>query len=356
MILRFAALPFCMSLLGFLVVASAFAQEKAGRQAVAFSTPDGVQLQGAFYRAEQKNAAVVILLHALGEHSAQKPWADLAEELQKNGFSVLAFDFRGHGKSQAVDPERFWSEKVNQAMIKGAAKKPEEIGFSGMAQGYYPVLVNDIAAAKAFLDQRNDANDCNSASTIVVGAESSAVLGALWLESEHLRHRLDPNLDGMPPTPRRRAEGKDIIGAVWLTPISKLGNRTVSLTQLLDLPARRATTPMAFLFGDGDPAGRTLARNLEKTFKGKKKDLTAAIEVKDAGKRTGSALLQKDLGAIAAAVEFAKKVVDERSNAWEERDFPRASFVWRIGEKNIPAKLANEKTLVFDSYERFLSK
>ena len=38
-----------------------------------------------------------------------------------------------------------------------------------------------------------------------------------------------------------------------------------------------------------------------------------------------------------------------------ERDFRKNQYVWRLGNAApLPAKLPNEKTLIFDTYERFL--
>src|SRR5207253_6425804 len=111
---------------------------------------------------------------------------------------------------------------------------------------YYPVLVNDIAAAKAFLDNRHDAGACNTSSLMVLGAETGATLGAIWLNAEWHRYAFTPpNL--LTRTPAKFApnpEGKDTIGAIWLSPTSKLGSRTVSLSATLDKPGREYATPM----------------------------------------------------------------------------------------------------------------
>src|SRR5437879_4389623 len=70
----------------------------ANHKKINFNTVDGVEIKGTFYPSAGK-APAVLLLHALGEDSRKKNWVNLAEELQKNGFAVLTFDFRGHGES-----------------------------------------------------------------------------------------------------------------------------------------------------------------------------------------------------------------------------------------------------------------
>src|SRR5436190_2175959 len=77
------------------------AQEAAGEK-VRFSTADGVTIYGTFFKGPRA-APVVLMLHPLGpgENRNKKNWVDLAKTLQKD-FSVLTFDFRGHGDSVDV--------------------------------------------------------------------------------------------------------------------------------------------------------------------------------------------------------------------------------------------------------------
>ena len=343
----------------FSILAQAPAQEKADAAKVRFPTADGVDIHGTFYQAAQRNAPAVILLHAIGEHSGKQNWVHLAEELQKAGYSVLTFDFRGHGNSKTVDPEIFWKFKPNAALVKGAQKKLSEIDLQTMVTGYYPVLFNDIAAARAYLENKNYKGACNVASTILIGADSGAALGALWLNSEWYRYRVEqPPTIGLPPTLSNRAEGRDVIAALWLTATNKPGNRSFSFKALIDVPPRIGKTPMAFFYGDGDETGKTLAKACEKAIKGAKKGddpykYTGAMEL-PAGKLTGSALLQKSSKTDLKIVEWLEKVVEAKGNEWSKRDFRKTQYMWRIGAVQIPAKLPGEETLTFDAYDRFL--
>src|SRR4051794_24073060 len=87
------------------------AQGKADK--VRFSTIDGVEIMGNFYHAKPQ-APVVMLLHAFESSSRTKDWTNLAESLQKAGYAVLSFDFRGHGESTEVDPALFWNTPANR--------------------------------------------------------------------------------------------------------------------------------------------------------------------------------------------------------------------------------------------------
>src|SRR5260370_24673899 len=94
-----------------LLVAPVRAQGKAEDEAVKFKTVDGVTIKGKFYKGENTNAPIVMLLHNLNEASKKKNWLALADQLQKKGYAVLTFDFRGHGDSTTVEPKPFWSKQ-----------------------------------------------------------------------------------------------------------------------------------------------------------------------------------------------------------------------------------------------------
>src|SRR5690348_5048282 len=97
-------------LAGLALVAIPVAGRAADAERVKFYTYDQVELHGTFYMGDLGNKSpCVLLLHALGASSDQEGWADLAKKLQKEHFAVLAFDFRGHGESVAVQPV-FWNE------------------------------------------------------------------------------------------------------------------------------------------------------------------------------------------------------------------------------------------------------
>ncbi len=223
-------------------------------------------------------------------------------------------------------------------------------------------MVNDIAAAKAFLDNRNDSGACNTASMIVVGAETGATLGGIWLNAECSRYVFTPAnpLMGIRALIANAPEGKDTIACVWLSATSKLGSRTIPLTKLLELPGKQLATPMVFMYSGDDESSKKIALACAKVLKGGKKDdkkfaLTAAVPLAGGGKLTGAGLLQKSLGTDEAISQYIKDVAEVRGHEWEQRDFRKTQYVWKIGPSApIPAKLPMEKTLVYDTYERFL--
>ena len=154
---------------------------------VNITTVDGVKLKAIFYPSTMKGAPTVIMLHPIGDKLGMTApeWKSLAEALQRANYSVMTFDFRGHGDSTTIDDKKiFWSHKANSNV---KSKDPEAIAlkdYSKNGPAYYPVLVNDIAAVRAYLDRRNDdVKDCNTSSIIVIGADT----GGRWARLDQFR-------------------------------------------------------------------------------------------------------------------------------------------------------------------------
>jgi dienelactone hydrolase len=93
---------------------------------VKFTTIDGWTIQGVLYNGTGSN---ILLLHGLGDHNSA--WAEFARVLKQEGYTVLAIDLRGHGKSTMDDGiNRSWQGFTTR-------------DFSSMA--------NDASAAQQFL-------------------------------------------------------------------------------------------------------------------------------------------------------------------------------------------------------------
>src|SRR5438552_1022053 len=83
-----------------------------------FNTADGVRLKGLFHKsgtpAPGNPVAIVLYQPGVG-NSLDKPgdWSGLTADLNKKGFHVFRFDWRGHGKStDIIDTEQFWTNQV----------------------------------------------------------------------------------------------------------------------------------------------------------------------------------------------------------------------------------------------------
>ncbi len=321
------------------------------------TTVDGVELHASFYQSPKKAAPIVICLHPVGagENSGSKNWKFLAESLQPN-YSVLLFDFRGHGKSTTVQPELFWSNSHNLQHVKGGREKRDTIDYKDFSKSYYLTLANDLAAIKSFLDRRNDQQACNTSNTILIGAENAATIGAVWLNSEWNRFKLivNPMTPFLPPQPALTPEGRDVVACIWLSPDPKIGSQNVTLTATLEVAAKGNATPMVFMYGDADTRGQTIAKTMEAKLKTAKHKFTAAVPVKGNTKLTGEKLLQAPLGTDKAIKDYLDAVIEAKGQEWGERDFRKTNYAWRLGTQLVQAKSPNDDTnLMFFHYEKF---
>ncbi len=262
----------CQALIACLLIAfvagPVFAQAEPDR--VRITTVDGVNLLGTYYSGKGR-APTILMLHALGKDRKQAGWTNLAKTLQKEGYAVLTFDFRGHGESTEVDPQEFWNSAkypYNQKrFIRGRVGRAT-VEYKDFTPSYLSVLVNDIAAAKAYLERKNDAGSCNTSSFVLIGAEDGAALGAVWMGSEWYRHRLKDGVFVGQKVPEMRPEGKDIICAIWLSMSPYLGKsrNALNIPVILSRAGKVEATPMLFLYGSEDTSGKKRARYYEKNL------------------------------------------------------------------------------------------
>jgi len=230
---------------------------------VSFKSADGVTLQGTFYPAGKntKDNAVVLLLHDFdskkGGSSSQDGWGELAGALQKAGYAVLSFDFRGFGNSKEVNKDTFWDTRkypYNSQMVR-KSKALDTIDHKNFGRNYYAYLVNDVAAAKAFLDRANDRKEVNSSNLLIIGAGQGATVGAAWLYHEALRKKDKVSKQGFRPN-LGDPEVKDVAGCVWLSISSGIeGRATVppNVKGWLAAAAKTNKVPMTFYYGDVSP-------------------------------------------------------------------------------------------------------
>jgi alpha-beta hydrolase superfamily lysophospholipase len=294
-------------------------------KSVSFESFDGVKLSGTLYTSPNpKRDAVVIILHAFdikkGGSSQQEGWPALAKKLQTDGYHVLAFDFRGFGDSKSVT-DRFWTFRHNNDYIKGAPRKPETIDHTMFVQPYLRYLINDVAAAKAYLDRRNDAGVVNSANVILVGAGEGAALGTLWLKNECRRCR-DTNVPPMLLATLAQPEINDVACAVWLSirPNNAIASGYVSAA-IREAGGKKHKIPMAFVYGTGDKQASNLSETYFRSIKDKaglKKDYTGVHPVKGTS-LSGNQLLGVNDTASWIVDKYLDPVMSARGNR-EQKD------------------------------------
>jgi len=271
----------------------------------------------------------VLLLHDFdhkkGGGRTQDGWGKLAEDLQKAGYAVLSFDFRGFGESTEVSKETFWDTKNyphnSPINVKYKGKPPESIDHKNFSTSYYAYLLYDVAAAKAYLDRANDRKEVNSSNLIIIGAGQGATLGAAWLANEAARRRdkRPPNMAFGLPNPRidlAEPESKDVAGCLWLSISPSIGSRSVGTSLRgtngwLTQAVKTSKVPMAFYYGETEKGGADFSAGLVKSLKAIEKDLVIGSPVKDTN-LSGSKLLPKANTAILQSLEKVMKVRGNR--------------------------------------------
>lgn len=243
-----------------------------------FTTADGVRLKGLFHKSgtpAEGNPVVVLLYPPGAGNSLNKPgdWDGLASTLNKAGYHVFRFDWRGHGKStDIVDTDEFWNLTGrptptgiwNQKYVKGVKDRPVKNTLSvakDIDPKYFPVYVNDLAAARFHLDAKNDDKRLNTGEVYLIGAGDAATLGLLWLAAEW--HRPAVSRGGGPSVvpsgggkgDMKLSAGVDVAGAVWLsaTRPAQVKEKVVE-GWVAQTPKLRDRNPMLFLQGAQEPA------------------------------------------------------------------------------------------------------
>jgi alpha-beta hydrolase superfamily lysophospholipase len=338
-------------------------KDKAEFARVSFTSWDGVGLSGTFYPSapasgKKDKDAVVLLLHDFthkgGGGSHKDGWDDLAARLQKEGYSVLSFDFRGFGNSTSVDP-KFWRFAHN-SMLRGAKKQAESIDqkYFAAVPGYYMNLINDIAAARAFLDRKNDGREVNTSNLVVIGAGQGATLGALWMSAEMQRRKdkqsILPAIERGAVPQLDEPEGKDLAAAFWLTISPNLEGRNVSSavkSALVDV-GREGKVPTVFIFGDDDQKADNLAKNYldaMETVRGKKEPLKlTGLKRIPKTALTGGKLIGERKPATDFILKQLNDVMENRgSKEWKQREEKKYAYLWTSPKtRAIPAKRVGE--------------
>ena len=340
----------------------------ADPEKVSFETADGFKLAGSYWPSKEgKKAPVVLLLHNFelkkGGQSHADGWDYLAEELNKKGYAVLSFDFRGHGNSTTIaDSTMFWGSMHNRPglHLKGVKAKDTTLSHTNFQPGYYPYLVNDIIAARIYLDKKHDAGELNSQNLIVVGAGEGATLGMMWMASEMKRVRVT-GLDGLGRPARwdPNPEGKDIVSGIWLSISPTLAGKTAPMTTWLkEVGGKTYKTPLLFVYGDKDDKASARALGYMqwllpeyKRDKPRPKDYkdweyTAEYPIKGAdATASGSKLIDKDRDTVKGLISgyFEPLMEKHKITQWEQREVTTNTYAWLVGLRAVLAKAPNDK-------------
>jgi len=324
-------------------------KDKAKSKPVTFNTTDGVEIQGTFWAPQptgdkaKNRDATVLLLHDFdqkkGGNSHQDGWDALASDLAKNGYAVMSFDFRGHGESKKINKETFWDAQRGAhnriafpKLIANPLKAADAIEYKDFTPGYYGYLLNDVAAAKTFLDKQGQAN---SANLIVIGAGDGAVVGNMWMWTEWQRRKVTGRGIGG-KLQFDEPEGHDQVAALWLTISPDLAGRAVSrlTSDMIVNTAAEHKVPMGFIYGGKDDASKGVAKELVKkvynppgTTKKPDHKFTAETAIEETDLK-GSALLTDSLGTNKKILGYLESVTKDRTPREKKAMGQDTEYAW----------------------------
>jgi hypothetical protein len=184
-------------------------------------TVDGLNLWAKWYvGGKNQNSDTVILVHGYGSDPTKSGWEPLAKNLQKEGYSVLLFDLRGHGRSADFkvfdDKDAFTNFKFfPYNRLSGATKTSKDLKKESFSPKYYPYLVNDLSAVRRFVDSKHDIPENNSNRIFIITEKDSCPLVMFWIATEFARQGDGASVPGA--IPQKHVAGKDIAGVVFLS-------------------------------------------------------------------------------------------------------------------------------------------
>lgn len=292
-------------------------------------TRDGVRIVGDFYppgRGRGQRGPVVILLHAIGpgrSSASRRDFGSFPRQLQAEGFAVVTFDFRGHGESQTIDPEKYWRDTPLPKAVKD--RPPTKIDCRDFkTQRDFANLACDLVAIKVWINGKNNAKGCNSHAYSLVGVEQAGLVGLLWSNSELLDATRAADIASVRNNKADRYEGEDLVSVVWLGTPDRLGPTPVDpatlqgwLTRLRD----RKVQTLAVV-AEGEPASRQFWDRAQNSIRSTRdKDSfseTRVVRVKGTP-LTGLKLLQHEAFAVNPEVlEFLDKTLGSTNRSWAE--------------------------------------
>jgi alpha-beta hydrolase superfamily lysophospholipase len=330
---------------------------RAPSQVVNIVTADQVQLTGTFYSGgKDKSGQCVLMLHDLGKNRSEEGWVKLAESLQRQGHHVLAIDFRGHGDSTQVT-NAFWTQASNKP-LKGNRTGPAAtniIHHADFPADYCLHLIDDIAAARSWLDTRNDLGEVNSSNLVLVGAGEGAALGLLWMTAEAFRReRNGTKIQGKP-------ELHKVAGAVWLTPSSTLGpglarlQMSNALIKAVGQIGRSGERPsIGLLYGGNDAVGGVqtlaLAEQVRRTLGNRSVRSVANTAA------AGMELLKPDLDTEKQVVASVREIFAERELiVWAAHNPVGRTYAWNFSNSPTLAKSPGQRQLAPVPVDKLLS-
>jgi hypothetical protein len=187
-----------------------------------FTTQDGLGIRRYWFSAGKGSADAVLMFPAPGKKITDS-WINLGKALQREGFSVMLFDWRGCGMSGPergerilVKPEAFETDIMYKHAPKSITTKG--LDWNQMSGRYKDTIMYDLMGARFALDKQNDAGQCNTNRIWLISEGTGAHLALAWIAAESQRNTTyvrANRFDDKPPT--YTPASLDYIGLVSLS-------------------------------------------------------------------------------------------------------------------------------------------
>jgi pimeloyl-ACP methyl ester carboxylesterase len=344
---RWCCVVVLLAAVGGMALSPAAAEAQSDKQRVEILTDDSVILIGDWYPSGKgKNGPVVVLCHAIGpgkEGAKRQDWEKFPELLQKEGYHVLTFDFRGYGDSTRLqEKQQYW---MAPGRLRTSGFRPANVPATVSARDWTNDqhllwLGNDLLAVKKWLNLKNNAEECNSGNVCLVAAEQGGVLAELFLYNEWC----DPNRDKandwskpLPPQQRNpsRWEGQDYSHIILLSMPDRLGARSyrnVLRERMTNLTAKRAVDTLTIYGGDDQPI-RNFWNDAIKWIKPEKElkelEKTGRYEVPKTRLAGVSLVTNEALGVDKVIVEYLNKFMP-KSRPWRQTPIKEGNILFDI--------------------------
>ena len=248
------------------------------------SVGDVQPLSAAYYPPKGGNTSPVVLLVHERERSSkdfEEPIAELkklslAEDLQKQGYAVLALDYRGHGAS---NPRRT------------------------IAKADWPAVVNDLQAAYYCLVDRHNWNELNLAKLGVVAMGEGANVAAAWA-----------SMGGAVSSEGRTS---DLGALVLVSPMVDAQSQGVFAKPPVTAVAARV--PIDLLVGERDPASAALVDDGPASIKPIVKRYRSNKVETFPSALHGYKLLQFEPNMPASITRFLDGTIKAKADEWDGR-------------------------------------
>lgn len=184
---------------------------------VGIPTKDGLNLTATYYESNRGQLAVpILMLHAF--EGSRVDYHDVALQLQKDGYAVLAPDLRGHGKSV----------QQGDRTLEFAKFRPADI----------TAMTRDLEACKNFLIQENNREKLNIDALAIVAAEQSCILAVNYTAQDW----------SWPMLPTGHKQGQDVKALVLLSPPWQY--KSLNMIQALNHRSLQGPVAVYVLVGD----------------------------------------------------------------------------------------------------------